>query len=124
MTGPKLPGFQNVITTGQALQAFLIALVGAIYFVSAWTVDKDRNDKDLSNQIAGVSIQVSKLDGKSDALQSSVTALTGQQNVMDLRLKGVEETAVQNRMDRVETEKHLNEVDARVRVIEAMKDRK
>lgn len=121
MTKPKLV---PEISFGQIITSVLLAvIIGG----GAWIATKDRNDVDLDKRLTALGLQISGLDGKMDLLSQAQNASNTRADLMDLRLKTVEDQTREARSEGAtfqrDTDNHVNEVDARVRVLESYKGR-
>jgi len=117
----------GTISAGQLINGsiMLVAFICGIY---AWMEGKDNKDTELTQKVDGVSSQISRLDGKVEALGNAQNAINNRTDLMDLRLKAVEDQVREARTDGAtfqrNTDQHVNEVDARVRVLESYGGRK
>lgn len=127
----RAPEFHPTISLGQALLAALLAtIIGGGYWIST----KDRNDQELSAQMAqqakaateqnaDLKAQIANVAGKVDGFNANMNTLANGYQLLQQRVQTLEVDAKDARTDGAtfqrNTDQHVNEVDARLRVIEA-----
>lgn len=130
----RRPEVQPTISYGQALLAALLTvIVGGGY----WIATKDSNDqatkdkldqvnativseqKSRTEQIAGVTVYLSKIDGKMDGMSVNFNQLGSQVALIDQRLKTVEDDQKDARSTGRTFQDQINDIAGRLRVLES-----
>lgn len=112
------------------MAAMMAVIIGGGYWIST----KDNNDKSLSEQLAAqakaateqngdLKAQIANVAGKVDGFAANLNTLGSSFQLLQQRVQTLEVDVKDGRTDGAtfqrNTDQHINEVDARVRVLEA-----
>lgn len=94
------PSVQNIITTGQLLNAALsgaMLVLGIVVAVAWWVFGKDKTHVDLGAKVDAVGAQVAKMDGKLEAYSTSFNGLSNRVDLLDQRQQASDAAAKEGR---------------------------